>query len=81
MAASKSSGSKPQKPIKIAKSKEGSLHTALGVPQGQKIPQAKLEAAAKSKSPALRKKAQFALNAQSFDHTGSKKTTPKKKGS
>lgn len=79
MAASKKAAS--QKPIHIAKSKEGSLHTALGVPQGQPIPAAKLAAAAKSKDPALRKKAQFAINAKGFDHSGTKKTTPKKKGS
>jgi hypothetical protein len=74
MAASKSSG---KKPIAIKKSAQGSLHTALGVPQSQKIPVAKLQQAAKSSSPALRKKAQFALNARSFNHTG----TTKKKGS
>ena len=70
-AAKKSSAA--QKPIKIAKSKEGSLHTALGVPQGQPIPASKLAAAANSKDPALRKKAQFAINARGFNHTGSKK--------
>ncbi|HEY1820403.1 MAG TPA: hypothetical protein VGG83_10770 [Trebonia sp.] len=71
MAASKKSAA--QKPIKIAKLKEGSLHTALGVPQGEPIPAAKLAAAAKSKDPGLRKKAQFAINAKGFHHTGSKK--------
>lgn len=40
----------------------GSLHKAVGVPQGKKIPAAKVEAAAHSDSPKLRKKAQFALN-------------------
>jgi hypothetical protein len=39
----------------------GSLHRALGVPEGQKIPEAKMEAAKKSR-PALRKKIQFAEN-------------------
>jgi len=39
----------------------GSLHRALGVPEGKKIPEAKMEAAKKSR-PALRKKIQFAEN-------------------
>lgn len=78
MAASKSSGKGSQKPIAIAKSKQGSLHTALGVPQGKPIPAAKLAAALKSPNPAIRKKAQFAANAKSWNHTGSKST--KKKG-
>lgn len=56
------------KPIHIKKSKEGSLHKALGVPKGQKIPVKKLEAAKNSKSPALRKKANFAINARKFKH-------------
>jgi hypothetical protein len=40
----------------------GSLHRALGVKEGKKIPAGKVQAAANSDSPALRKKAQFALN-------------------
>ena len=39
----------------------GSLHRALGVPEGKKIPEAKMEAAKKTR-PALRKKIQFAEN-------------------
>lgn len=39
----------------------GSLHRALGVPEGKKIPTAKMEAA-KSSRPELRKKIQFAEN-------------------
>jgi hypothetical protein len=54
-------------PIKIKPSKEGSLHTALKVPQGQKIPIEKLSIKP-GDSPALRKKKQFALNAQHFNH-------------
>lgn len=38
----------------------GSLHKALGVPAGEKIPAKKLAKAAKSKSPALRKKVALA---------------------
>lgn len=54
--------------IKIKKSHEGKLHKALGVPAGQPIPLGKIEKAAHSKSPSLRKEAQFALNARSFKH-------------
>jgi hypothetical protein len=54
--------------INIKKSHEGRLHRALHVPPGKKIPVAKLEKAAHSKSPALRKEAQFALNARHFKH-------------
>ena len=54
--------------IKIKKSHEGKLHRALGVPAGQTIPLGKIERAAHSKSPSLRKEAQFALNARKFKH-------------
>lgn len=40
----------------------GSLHKALGVPAGKKIPAAKLEKALHSDNAAIRKKAQFAKN-------------------
>jgi hypothetical protein len=40
----------------------GSLHRALGVPEGKKIPPAKMAAAKNSSSPAIRKKANFAIN-------------------
>jgi hypothetical protein len=40
----------------------GSLHSATGTPQGQKIPLQKVEAAAHSDNPKMRKKGQFALN-------------------
>lgn len=48
--------------IHIKKSARGSLHTALGVPQGEKIPADKLQIH-EGDSPALRKKKQFAINA------------------
>lgn len=54
--------------IRIKKSHEGKLHRALGVPAGQTIPLGKIERAAHSKSPSLRKEAQFALNARKFKH-------------
>lgn len=46
----------------IKPSRRGLLHKKLGVPQGQKIPKAKLAKALHSTSPALRKEANFARN-------------------
>jgi len=54
--------------IEIKKSHEGLLHRKLGVPQGEKIPQSKLDEAKHSSSPALRKEANFAENAKHFHH-------------
>jgi len=54
--------------IYIKPSHKGLLHEKLGVPQGQKISTAKLLKALKSKSPALRKEANFARNARTFNH-------------
>lgn len=54
--------------IKIKASERGSLHRALGVPAGKKIPLAKIKKAENSKNPSLRKKAQFADNARHFKH-------------
>lgn len=54
--------------IKIKPSHKGKLHKALGVPAGQKIPLGKIEKAAHSKSPTLRREANFALNARKFKH-------------
>ncbi len=45
----------------------GALHRQLGVPQGQKIPQAKLSAAA-SKGGTLGRRARFAEELKGFDH-------------
>lgn len=55
-------GNGPSKPIAIKPSHKGLLHKKLGVPQGKKIPAAKVAAAKKSSSPALRKEATFAQN-------------------
>lgn len=52
-----------EKPIRIKPSRVGSLHTALGVPQGQKIPPGKIASAANSSDANLKKKAVFAKNA------------------
>jgi hypothetical protein len=46
--------------IKKAIKHPGALHKSLGVPQGQKIPAAKVEAAAHSSDPLLAKRARFA---------------------
>jgi hypothetical protein len=54
--------------IKIKPQNKGKLHARLGIPQGQKIPASKLESAAHSKDPSLRKEAQFAINAKKFKH-------------
>ena len=49
-------------PVKIKPSHKGELHRDLGVPQGEKIPQRKLEQARHSENPAVRKRAVFAEN-------------------
>lgn len=48
--------------IKIKPSHRGLLHKKLGVPQGEKIPAAKLAAAKHSSSASERKEATFAEN-------------------
>lgn len=55
-------------PIHIKPSHKGLLHKDLGVPQGVKIPTSKLRAATHSPNPAIRKRAQFAVNAKKFSH-------------
>lgn len=54
-----------QKPMNLHL-KKGALHDDLGIPQGQKIPVSKLEAAAESHDPLVRKRAHFALNARKW---------------
>lgn len=54
--------------INIKPSRRGSLHKAVHVAQGKKIPLSKIKKAEHSKNPALRKKAQFADNARHFKH-------------
>lgn len=63
-AKAKSAASK--KPIRIKPSRVGSLHAALGVPDKERIPAARLAAAANSSDAGLRKKAVFARNAASW---------------
>ncbi len=52
----------------IKPSHKGLLHKALHVPEGQKIPLTKIEAALRSGSPKVRKEANFANNARHFKH-------------
>ena len=46
----------------IKKSHVGELHRNLGIPEGEKIPLKALMQAKKSSSPAVRKRATFAVN-------------------
>lgn len=55
------------KPPMIKPSHVGKLHDDLGVPQGKKIGLKALAGAAKSKDPAVRKRAVFAENAKSWN--------------
>lgn len=55
--------------IKIKASKIGSLHTLLGVKQGDPIPASK-ESIKPGDSSAMKKKKQFAINAKSWNHGG-----------
>jgi hypothetical protein len=50
----------------------GALHRELGVPQGQKIPAKKLNAAARSDNPTLAKRANLAKTLHGMNHTGHK---------
>ena len=52
--------------IKIKPSRRGLLHKKLGVKQGSKIPLSALMRAKNSSSPAMRKEANFAINARGW---------------
>lgn len=52
--------------IHIKPSHEGKLRHGLKAKKGSKIPVSKLEAAKHSKDPAVRKRAQFALNSRKW---------------
>lgn len=55
--------------IHIKKSKEGSLHSALGIKPNALIPTSRLKSAmAGNPSPALKKKIVFAENARKWNH-------------
>ena len=51
---------KPKKWIQAMHMKKGALHKEMGIPEGKKIPEKKLEKAEKSKSPLLAKRAKLA---------------------
>jgi hypothetical protein len=52
--------------------RKGGLHRALGVPEGEPIPAAKLAAAKKSEDPHVAKMAHFAETLEGFHHGGEK---------
>ncbi len=57
---------KSKKWIQKADIKKGALHRALHVPQGEKIPEDKLEAAEHSENPKIRKEASLAETLKGF---------------
>ena len=65
---------KPRKWIQKAIKHPGALHKSLGVPQGEKIPAEKLEAAAHSSDATTRKRANLAMTLKGMHHGGSKKS-------
>lgn len=52
--------------IKGAIKRPGALHEALGVPEGKKIPEKKLEKATHSRNPLTRKRADLAETLRKF---------------
>lgn len=48
--------------------RKGGLHKALGIKEGEEIPEAKKKAAANSDNPHMAKMGQFAMNAEKFHH-------------
>lgn len=54
--------------IKKAIKHPGALHRELGVPEGQKIPKKKLNAAAHSENPTERRRAALAKTLSGFHH-------------
>jgi len=57
---------KGRAPIKIKKSKQGSLRAATKTKKGKNIPMSTLQRLKKSGSPAMKKKANFAINARKW---------------
>ena len=52
--------------------RKGGLHRALGVPEGEKIPAAKMAEAKKSSDPHVAHMARFAETLEGFHHGGEK---------
>jgi len=48
--------------------KKGALHEELGIPQGEKIPESRLESAKHSSNPTLRKRATLAETMKGWKH-------------
>jgi hypothetical protein len=51
---------------------KGKLHRELNIPEGQKIPQKRLQAAEKSDKPEVRRNAIRAKTMEGWSHTGTK---------
>jgi len=66
--------------IKKVVSNKGALHRNLGVPEGEKIPAKKMEAAAHSFNPKIRKEAALAHTLKGFHHRSSLSTATKMYG-
>lgn len=61
--------------IKGAIGSPGALHRHLGIPEGDKIPEARLREAARSKNPTIRKEANLAMTLKGF-HRDDKEKKP-----
>ena len=59
---------KKKKWIKGATENKGALHRHLGIPEGEKIPEEKLRAAASSSNPKVAKEANLAMTLKGFHH-------------
>lgn len=57
---------KPKKWIQGMHMKKGALHKEMGIPEGKKIPEKKLNKAAKSNNPLLAKRANLAKTLKGF---------------
>lgn len=58
--------------IKKATANKGALHRKLGIPEGEKIPENKLDEAARSSNPTERKEASLARTLKGFHKKSSK---------
>jgi hypothetical protein len=67
-----------EKFIQKAIKKPGALHRQLGIPEDEKIPKSKLQAAAKKGNTKLAKRARLALTLEKLPHKGAKKSSAKK---
>jgi oligoendopeptidase F len=54
--------------IRINPANKGKLRKAAGAKKGQNIPESELQKLKKSTNPAVRKRAQFAINAKKWKH-------------